>query len=321
MPKYLADAFSSLNRRCSSLTGRTNIDRNCFVCQRLRVSTLEPAVAPRIKLAPILLTVMSALAIAGDPPVYRAELIEVHKAPDARQGVAVDGRYFYAADNYSITKHDKQTGEAVQRWTGRAAGDPLVHLDSLATYEGKLYAAHSNYPEWPMTSSVEIWDTETLEHIGTHSFGIDRGSFTWLDRHDGYWWGAFANYDKVQEGQSFPYGETDRTQVVKMDDSFAVIQSWTIPQDILNRFRPMSNSGGSWGLDGYLYLTGHDLGEAYVMSVPEAGSVLAWIATVKVPLMEGQGVAWDRAVEDGHFWAIVKKDRKVLKIAMPEVHK
>jgi hypothetical protein len=37
--------------------------------------------------------------------------------------------------------------------------------------------------------------------------------------------------------------------------------------------------------------------------------------------MEGQGVAWDRAVEDGHFWAIVKKDRKVLKIAMPEVHK
>ena len=47
--------------------------------------------------------------------------------------------------------------------------------------DGKIYAAHSNYPDWPMTSSLEIWDAETMKHIGTHSFGIQWGSLTWVD--------------------------------------------------------------------------------------------------------------------------------------------
>ena len=60
---------------------------------------------------------------------------------------------------------------------------PLIHLDSLMEHEGRLYASHSNYPVTPMTSSVEIWDAATMEHVATHSFGIYRGSLTWLDRH------------------------------------------------------------------------------------------------------------------------------------------
>jgi hypothetical protein len=259
-------------------------------------------------------------ALAADRPVFQARVLEEFDAAEARQGVAVDAGYFYAASNFAITRHDRRTGEQVGEWRGRSAGDPLFHLDSLVADEGKLYASHSNYPEWPMTSSVETWNAETMEHIDTHSFGIYRGSFTWLDRHDGFWWGAFANYDKVQDGQAAAYGETDRTQVVKMNDQFSVIESWVIPRAILDRFRPMSNSGGSWGPDGFLYLTGHDLGEAYVMRLPQAGSVLEWLATVQIPVMEGQGIAWDRSSkEKRHLWAIVKKDRKVLKIEMPPI--
>jgi len=26
---------------------------------------------------------------------------------------------------------------------------------------GRLYAAHSNYPEWPMTNTIEVWNTAT----------------------------------------------------------------------------------------------------------------------------------------------------------------
>lgn len=262
---------------------------------------------------------MGCAALAADRPAFQARMLEAFDAAEARQGVAIDARYFYAASNFAITKHDRRTGEQVGEWRGRSAGDPLIHLDSLVAHEGKLYASHSNYPEWPMTSSVEIWNAETMEHIETHSFGIYRGSFTWLDRHDGSWWGAFANYDKVQAGQAAAYGNTDSTQVVKMNDEFAVIESWIIPREILDRFRPMSNSGGSWGPDGFLYLTGHDHGEAYVMRLPHAGSVLEWVATVQVPVMEGQGIAWDRSGNAPHLWAIVKKDRKVLKIEMPSI--
>jgi hypothetical protein len=192
-------------------------------------------------------------------------------------------------------------------------------MDSLTALDGRLYASHSNYPKWPMTSSVEIWDADTLTHVDTHGFGIHRGSLTWLDWHEGHWWGAFANYDKIQTGQSEPYGTTDRTQVVKFDERFIVIESWTLPKEILDRMRPMSNSGGSWGSDGYLYLTGHDHGEAYVMELPDAGSVLHWAATVRIPIMEGQGIAWDRAEKQPILWAIYKRERKVLKISMPTI--
>jgi len=262
---------------------------------------------------------LSPIAIAAPTVTADAEFVDSFPSDDARQGIAVDGQFFYTANNYGISKHDKTTGRLLDRWQGDAEGDPLQHLDSLVVVDGKLYASHSNYPHFPMTSSVEVWDAETLEHVDSHSFGVFRGSFTWLDRHDGFWWGAFANYDRVQRGQSQPYGLTSHTQVVKMNDAFTVVEAWTIPGEILDRFRPMSNSGGSWGADGYLYLTGHDLGEFYVMQVPEFGSTLDWIATVNVPEMEGQGIAWDRSGPTREIWAIVKARRTALRLRVPSI--
>jgi hypothetical protein len=132
---------------------------------------------------------------------------------------------------------------------------------------------------------------------------------TWLDRHDGSWWAGFANYDILVEGE--PYGETDNTQIVQLDDRFNVVAAYNIPQEILDRFKPMSNSGGSWGPDGRLWLTGHDLGEAYVMEVPEAGSELQWIATVELPGVEGQGIAWDRSGRGPTLWTIQRSTKQV----------
>lgn len=117
-------------------------------------------------------------------------------------------------------------------------------MDSGAVHNGRLYAAHSNYNESPMESSIEVFDARTLKHVDSHSFGIDRGSLTWIDRApDGSWWAAFANYDRVFDGEV--YGDTDNTRVVKMNDRFEVVEGYTIPTEILDRFRPMSNSGGS----------------------------------------------------------------------------
>ena len=189
-----------------------------------------------------------ARSAAAEPQQLEARLLHTYDAFDANQGVAVDRSHFYAVDNTSITKHSRETGAPLLQFAG-ADGGPLIHMDSGAVHGGRLYAAHSNYSESPMQSSVEVLDARTLEHVDSHSFGIDRGSLTWIDRApDGSWWAGFANYDRVFDGEV--YGDTDNTQIVKMNDRFEVAEGYAIPTEILDRFRPMSNSGGSWGPTG-----------------------------------------------------------------------
>jgi hypothetical protein len=223
--------------------------------------------------------------------------------PEANQGVGVDERHFYAVDNRAIGKYDKATGKLVERW--EASGDtPIVHLDSAMLMGGKLYAAHSNYPGWPMTSSVEIFDAGTLEHVGTHSFGVRWGSLTWIDWHDGRWWMTFANYDqKIGPGQT-PYGGKANTAVIEMTEAFEPVRSWSLPKEVLDRFEEMSNSGGSWGQDGFLYLSGHDPAEIYKMTIPKAGSVLELVEIVPLNI-RGQGIAWDRS-QPGVIYGILR---------------
>ncbi len=58
------------------------------------------------------------------------------------------------------------------------------------------------------------------------------------------------------------------------------------------------------GPDGNLYLTGHDPAEAYVMALPEFGSILTWKATVPVA-NRGQGIAFDHS-DEGILFAIIR---------------
>lgn len=255
-------------------------------------------------------------AAAAEPPSFAATPLRSYAAFDANQAVAVDQKYFYAVNNTTITKHDRTTGQPLLQFAG-VEGGPFQHMDSGVVVGSKLYAVHSNYPDSPMESSIEVFDTKTMRHVDTFSFGIYRGSLTWLDRHDGAWWAGFANYDVIQDGQTTPYGETYNTQVVKLNDKFEVTESWTIPKQILDKFKPMSNSGGSWGPDGRLWLTGHDLGEAYVMNLPKAGAQLEWVATVDLPDVQGQGIAWDRSSAKPTFWAISRPNKQVRTFTIP----
>ena len=227
--------------------------------------------------------------------------------PEANQGVGVDDKYFYAVDNQTIAKYDKKTGKLIKKWQGEKKG-PIIHLDSAMLMDGKIYCAHSNYSEWPMTSSVEIWDAETMEHIGNHSFGIHWGSLTWVDFYNGHWWMTFANYDKLYGPGKTPYGYKAATQMVKFSADFKFEQSWVLPKAILDRFEDMSNSGGSWGPDGYLYLSGHDPAEIYRMRLPKAGSVLELVDVIPMNI-RGQGIAWDRS-ERGVIYGIIRATAK-----------
>ena len=118
---------------------------------------------------------------AGSEQQLNSTTARIVDAPDANQGVAVDAEHLYSIDNYSITKHNKATGEPLLQWYGGEDG-PVIHLDGGVVIGDLLYAPHSNYPESPITSSVEVWNTTTMEHIFTHPFGIYRGSLTWIDQ-------------------------------------------------------------------------------------------------------------------------------------------
>ena len=257
-------------------------------------------------MARILTALAAALAVAtsfgpaqadGGPAAMKSETVATYTIPEANQAVGVDADHFYAIDNRTIAKYDKTTQKLVQTWE-RPKGGAVKHFDSAAVVDGKIYIAHSNYPEWPIASSLEVFDADTLEHLDTHSFGIQIGSFTWVDQGpDGAWYGGFANYNRVFGKSPIAYGNKYNTQIVKFDDEWRPIEQWTIPEEIVEKFDDMSNSGGSWGPDGNLYLTGHDPAEAYVMALPEFGSILTWKATV--PLANrGQGIAFDRSQKD-----------------------
>ena len=213
-----------------------------------------------IRPALLLAAALVAIAPVAASAAPTLEQVAEFAIPEANQGVGIDKDHFYAVNDREIAKYDRKTGKLVKKWEGPKDG-PVIHLDSALVMDGKIYAAHSNWPFWPMTSSLEIFDAATMEHVGTHSFGIRYGSLTWVDWHDGHWWMGFANYDRLIGPNKTPYGHKVNTVVVKMTKDFQTVQMWTLPKVLLDKFEEMSNSGGSWGPDGFLYLTGHDPAE------------------------------------------------------------
>ena len=158
-----------------------------------------------------------------------------------------------------------------------------------------------------MVSSIEVFDTETLEHVGSHNFGILGGSATWIDRTDGYWWVAFGHY--AGRGGVLDQGPA-WTNLVKFDESWRRVAGSVYPNEVVERFKDMSNSGGTWGTDGRLYATGHDEGVVFVLSLPTAGSVLELSETLS-GTAEGLGIAWD-PTESDTLYSILRSSREVV---------
>jgi len=232
------------------------------------------------------------------------EELERFAAAESHQGVAVDAEHVYAIANNSIGKYRKADGQFVARWEA-SAERPLIHLNSGVVVDGRIYCAHSNYPAVPMTSSIEIWDATTLEHAGSHSFGITEGSLTWIDRHGDEWWAVFAHYSKRPGDLG-----TEWTRLVRFGKDWQRRESWVFPEEVVERFRPSSNSGGSFGPDGLLYCTGHDRPEVYALRLPQAGSTLQLVETVPIA-NTGQGIAWDRS-QSGVLYGIHRKNKQVV---------
>ncbi len=226
-------------------------------------------------------------------------------AAAAKQAVAVSAEAFYAIDDRAIEKYDSRTGALLRRFAAEP-DSPLVHLNSGVVRDGVLYCAHSNYPDVPMQSSVERFDAETLAHLGSERFERPPGSATWVDRAEGRWWVAFAQYDG--RGGEPGKGSKD-TVLVELDDRWQPLARHRYPSALVRRFAGRSNSGGAFGPGGVLFLTGHDAQEVYVVCVAPGNGELRWLATLPAPFA-GQGIAWQ--VETRSLWGIVRSAREVV---------
>ena len=250
----------------------------------------------------------------NDLPLFDAETLKEFNAPDADQGAAVDKHYFYAIDNYVIAKYDKTDGALLDRWTG-PENKIIRHINSCYASNDKLWCANSNYSEVPMASSIEIFTTSPLTHDSSHSLGIrDEGSLTWtIAIEDGYLAG-FANYDNKG---GMPHKNSRYSSVVLFDKQWRRTGGWMLPNSVLEVMAPYSASGGDLGPDGFLYLTGHDKKEMYVLGKPKMGPKLIHIATVKIDL-EGQAFHWDR-FEERILYGVDRRNGKIKKIRVPEI--
>lgn len=234
---------------------------------------------------------------------------------EANQGAAVDAEHFYGIGNHALVKHRKDTGERVAEWFGPRGG-PIVHFNAGWVEGERLVVAHSNYPQMPMAASLETHDTRTLQPVESHSFGMQLGNLNWVVRHKGYWWACFANYSNQGAVPGFAQSATHVTQY---DDNWQQLQSWLFPPQVNTAWAESSCSGGDFGDDGLLYVSGHDAAELYVLRLPRQGVTLEYVTTIDVPF-EGQSWAWDRSMPGERvIYGISRARQEIIAAQIPPV--
>lgn len=258
------------------------------------------------------------LVVPDAPPVEPARLqgrtVRSYDAPEADQGVATDGVFFYAIDNTVIAKYRLDTGDLVDRWIGPRGG-PVRHVNSCYARRGRLWCANSNYPEIPMASSIEVFDTATMTPVDSHSLGLrDEGSLTWFDEIED---GLIAGFAHYRTGGGLPFKDNTYSSVLAFDTAWRRTGGWMIPAGVIERMAPHAASGGALGPDGLLYVLGHDRPELYVLARPVMGPTLVHVATV---VIEAQGQAFTWSADGSRvIYAINKRPGRVMAIEIPSV--
>jgi hypothetical protein len=220
---------------------------------------------------------LGGVAIAADAVVASDwTLTESLAAPEANQAAAADEQWVYAIANAQVAKYDRATGKRVAVSTGEAK-----HLNSGFIWQGRLYCAHSNYPQLPEQSEIKVLDPQSMRLSTFKDFGNFGGSLTWVIRHEDHWWCNFARYGS-ENGQTF---------LVKFDAGWNETGRWTYPSNVIGELGRYSLSGGIWK-DGHWLVTGHDDPVLFRLRVPDQGSVLEVVDRQRVPFT-GQGIAND----------------------------
>ena len=240
-------------------------------------------------------------------PLWAQQVTELKrfKAPNARQAVAADSDHIYAINNSQISKRLKSDGTLVDSWEDNTG--TIHHLNSAIMVDDQLYCASSNYPKVPMISSIEIFDANTMQHKGTHSFGIFAGSCTWVLWHQEHWWAFFAHYENRAQSEN---KGVEWSTLIKFDKAWRQVESWVLPDELVQKLRPYSLSGGIFIGNNELMVTGHHNRFIYILRLPPSGSALKFVSEIPVPV-RGQGLASDPSEKDV-YWGIDKDSEELI---------
>jgi len=278
------------------------------------MTSLQPrrpgSVSPLLFIALLSLICARPVALSMPQADESARTLRRFRAPEASQAVAVDRRFFYAIGNTVVAKYDKNTGAPVATWRAEA-GSHIAHLNSGIVVGRELFCAHSNYPETPMVSSIEVFDTGRMTHRRSIPLTGEFGSATWIDRADGGWWVTFAHY--AGKG-GLPGKGPDATRLVRFSTDWKVRRVYAFPAAVVSRWEMMSSSGGIAVTPRVFATTGHDRPELYVVELPKAGDELVLRAIVPIE-SGGQGISVDRA--GGMIYSIQRQTGEVLVSALP----
>ncbi|MBQ0080855.1 MAG: hypothetical protein KBS95_04840 [Alistipes sp.] len=253
----------------------------------------------------IVTILMLVLSMSTSAREYQTQ--KTYSCPEAKQGVAVDNNHFYAIANHTIAKYDFD-GKKVAEWN-EDDENLIKHFDGGIIIDGLLYCSHSNYPDVPMASSIEIFDPKTMKHVRTISFGIDSGSCTWVVRGKDNFYVCFAHYDR----NGWKCGgeilkDNSWTQIVEYDKNWQRRQAWILPAELLAELHPNSLSGCIFK-DGKFYCTGHDAKKLFILEFPPYGMRMRLTGTIDIPF-SGQGIALDN---ENCLWGIDRKKKRVIK--------
>jgi hypothetical protein len=250
------------------------------------------------------------MRLASGPTTGAARILDRFPAPEASQAVAVDDRFFYAIGNDVIARYDKKTGERSAIWRAEP-GSAIAHLNSGLLVGRELHCAHSNYPQTPMVSSIEVFDAERMVHLRSVPLPDRFGSATWIEQATDGWWVAFAHYS----GRGgLPGKGPEATRLVLFSKTWEPRSEYAFPEAVIARWDGMSSSGGVLVRPGVFVTTGHHRPELYVLALPESGNELILRSIVPIE-SEGQGVSLDRAA--GTFYSIQRRTRQVLVSRLP----
>ena len=199
-------------------------------------------------------------------------------SPHATQAAAVDGDRVYAVSNRTVAVYDRKTGLLMAESVG-----PAEHLNSAFVKAGKVYCAHSNYPQKPDISDIRVYDPATNKLSIFKEFPNPPGSLVWAVDDGKKWWCCFAHYGI----------DNAKTVLIRYTHEFAEEQRWLFPKAVIDDFDAMSASCGVW--DGNtLLVSHHHYFVLYRLHVPADGKELELIEALNCPF-PGQGIATDPA--------------------------
>jgi hypothetical protein len=276
-----------------TITNSRRVERVCRRAAVAIVACLLCGAAPTTTVSSLHTTIL-----ARQPGWTTASLLA---SPFATQAAVADAQYVYAISNTVIAQYDRTNGRLVRKGSSPDA----KHLNSGFLHEGRIYAAHSNYPAVPHESDIRVFDPAEGNLTVFHTFDEPPGSLVWCLRRGGNWWCCFAHYG----------ADNARTVLIEYaDGGFArEHRRLTFPVEVVADWDGMSGSGGIWDGD-TLLVSHHHEPVLYRLTVPVGGRELV-LESAHVSPFPGQGFARDPAT--GGLVGIDRFNSRIV-FAMPD---